>query len=112
MEINQQYYMYGIIVSYDWYEKWKNGNSNTIISKEKNLEFDENEIMVDNVSCVFYGRENKLIIIGKIIKKFETEAILVKELNSITETKIRKSVKNNFDLDGDFNYYFIKTFKK
>lgn len=110
MILSNQYYMYGIIMPYDWYKNWLESPAGTLQDIMNN--FDLREINDDDdISAVFYGRDNKSIIVGKIIEKFEdVESFVINELSVDEQEEIKASVKNNYGLIGEFNHYFIKTF--
>lgn len=101
-----QYYMYGIIVSLEWYNNWKQEKGNTIEAV-----INEGKTTVDDISCVFSGRDGKFLIIGKILEVFDDDKpIIVKELNEYNKLEIQSSVNKNFGLNGDFNHYFVKSY--
>lgn len=112
MILNNQYYMYGIIVSYDWYENWKKTKGISIDEFILKLKTDTiTPITVDDISTVFYGRNGKSIIIGKIIENFENvESLVINELSTDKQEEIKASVYENYGLSGEFNHYFIKSF--
>lgn len=110
MTINKQFYIYGTIVSYEWLEKWNIEKVGTVSEVIDEL-YDLKEITDDDISCIFYGRDGKSLIIGKIIKEFENEeAIIINELDDKTKKEIELSVKNNYNLTTEFNHYYIKTY--
>jgi hypothetical protein len=106
----KQYFMYGILVQQSWYKEWE---------KQSGREFelvlaalDSSDDNVDDISCYFDTRDGKFLIIGK---KFDPindgSPIQVDELSDMQKWEIEYSVKLNFDLVGDFHYYFIKNYK-
>lgn len=108
MVVNE-YHIYGIIVSLEWYEKWKLVSGKYIVEVIKEIE--EGNVTVDDISCVFYGHDGKFLIIGKILQTFnDEEPIIIDELNVDSKSLIESSVKKNFGLNGEFNQYFVKTY--
>ena len=94
MEQLNQYFMYGILVPYDKFKDWN---------------LDAND---DDISCIFNGRDGKFLIIGKILEKTNDDnPIIIPELEDIEKYIIEKSVQEQFGLEGDFHYYFVKNYK-
>ena len=113
MEINmskkEQYFMYGILVQHSWYKAWK---TQTGRSLEGFLaEVDQNDDAGD-ISCYFDTRDGKFIIIGKRFEMInDGSPIEVPELTVMEKYLIELSISENFNLEGDFHYYFIKNYK-
>lgn len=102
-----QYYMYGIITTKSWYDGWK-----LEIGRDVDTVINEGETTVDDISCVFYSRDGKFLIIGKIIETFDGDKpIEINELNDDEKHAIETSVLNNFNLKGEFHHYFVKSLK-
>jgi len=105
----EQYFMYGILVQQSWYKNWQ---TQTGRSLEGFLADVDNTEAVEDLSCYFDTRDGKFLIIGK---RFETinegSPIEVPELNRIEKNDIESLVNGNFNLTGDFHYYFIKNYK-
>lgn len=100
--------MYGIIASHYWYEAWKNE-----IGRDVETVVNEGETSVDDISCVFYSRDGKFLILGKIIESFDgNKPIIVNELSEEEKLSIEASVLKNFNIDGEFHHYFVKKFNK
>jgi hypothetical protein len=104
MSTINQYFMYGISVSYDWYKEWEAGTGR--------------KFPVGNygrVFCLFDSRDGKYIIIGKILEETnednpylgEKKPLVVPTLEEVDEVIIQNSVWNEFGLKGKFYYYFI-----
>jgi hypothetical protein len=103
----KQYFMYGICVPQNWYKDWEQQTGRNF--QDALFHIDDT---VDDISCYFDTRDGKFIIIGK---KFDPindgNPIIVPELSDMEKYEIEMSVKLNFDLVGDFHYYFIKNYK-
>ena len=106
----KQYFMYGILVQQSWYKEWE---------KQSGREFelvlaalDSSDDNVDDISCYFDTRDGKFLIIGKRFEPInDGNPIEVPELNRLEKNNIESSVAGNFNLTGDFHYYFIKNYK-
>jgi len=100
-----QYFMYGISIPYKQYKEWEVGTGR--------------KFPVGNygdIFCLFDGRDGKYVIIGKVLEKTDEnhpaymgakEPLIVPELEMIDEIIIQNSVKQQFDIEGEFHYYFI-----
>ena len=84
-----EYFMYGILVPYDKFKNW-------------NLD------AIDDISCIFNGRDGKFLIIGKILEKTNDDnPIIIPELEEVDKIIIQNSVKEQFGLEGESHYYFV-----
>ena len=110
MSKKEQYFMYGILVPQAWYKRWEKESGREFELVLAAMAMDEDK--VDDISCFFGTRDGKFLIIGK---KFEPindgNPIQVDELSDMQKFEIEYSVKLNFDLVGDFHYYFMKNYK-
>lgn len=121
-QINQ-YFMYGILVPYDWYKEWE---------KKSGKDFHDtfNEFMNDNaydtiikhkdgIFCLFNGRDGRYIIIGKVLEKTEDDdpflgngnPLVVPEIEIADKAEIENAVYRYFELEGDFHYYFVTHYR-
>ena len=99
-----QYFMYGIAVPYNWYKGWEAGTGRKFPAG-----------IYGDVFCLFDGRDGKYLIVGKILesnfpdKEYmgEKEPLVVPELSESDKFIIQASIKEKFDLKGEFHYYFI-----
>ena len=93
--IDYQYFIYGTLVSSEWYKNWK--------------ENEDEKFFDDDISVSFSGRDGKHLIIGRILNETNNEyPIVVPELDEVDRLIIMNSVKKNYGLEGEFHYYFIK----
>ena len=99
MNKTNQYFMYGIVVSYDEYSETK--TSNTIEELLKNS---------DDVQGIFTGRYKDFVILGKILEYVDNSENLyvIPKLNSFEERIIGKEIKKKFGIEGERHYYFIR----
>ena len=103
-----EYFVYGILVPYNWYKEWEEKNHRNFHSAFADyIGFNaENDI-----ACLFDNRDEKFIIIGKILEKVNNDnPIIIPELDDINMELIRYSIKSIFGLEGDFHYYFVKKY--
>lgn len=104
MERPDQYFMYGILVPYKKYKKWEEGTGRKFPVG-----------IYGNIFCLFDGRDGKYVIIGRVLDKTNNdkpylgarEPLIVPELEKADEFIIQNSVKEEFDIEGEFHYYFI-----
>lgn len=93
-----QYFIYGLLVQLNTQEKWNlSGN--------------------EDISCLFNTRDGESVIIGRILKQSTNNnpllgldkpiAINDLKLPEVDELIIQASVEKNFDVTGDFHYYFV-----
>jgi hypothetical protein len=118
---SKQYFMYGIYLPFKWYEEWELNNK---ISFHKTYEkfmnediFIDNENIDENIYCLFDGRDGRFIIIGRVLDKSNDnemlgtdEPIKIPELSNFEILYIKSLVKKNFNVDGEFHYYFVTKF--
>jgi len=99
MNKTNQYFMYGIVVSYDEYLETK--ITNTIEELLKNS---------DDIQGIFTGRYKDFVILGKILEYVDNSKNLyvVPKLNSAEEFMIRKEIRKKFGIEGECHYYFIR----
>lgn len=97
---NEQYFMYGVMVSYQSYLDMK-----TLYVVDDVFKCDE------GIQGIFTGRGGDFMIIGQVLKTIEAndrEAHVVPELNEANMSIIRGLVKKKYGYEGEFHYYFIK----
>ena len=103
-----QYFMYGISIPYKQYKEWEVGTGR--------------KFPVGNygdIFCLFDGRDGKYLIIGRVLEKTnesnpylgEKEPFIVPELDEVEKVIIRNSVKQQFDLEGEFHYFFVTNYR-
>jgi len=114
-----QYFMYGICLPYNWHKEWESETG-----KDFHDTFDE--FMQDNaferkvnhkegIFCLFDGRDGRYIIIGRVLEKSDDDfrylgsnkPITIPNLTDIEKEYIQNSVKKYFNLDKEFNFYFV-----
>lgn len=96
MARTNQYFIYGTVVQLDKQEKWDLGGD-------------------EDISCLFNTRNGECVIIGRILERSGKELLGQSEPLSIDELKmhesdeliVRKSVEKQFDIKGEFHYYFV-----
>ena len=111
-----QYFMYGILVPYNWYRKWEQGTGRSFHAVF--ADFMNDDVDTDDISCLFDGRDGRFIIIGKVLERSADDEYLgsdqpirVPEFDEIDKIGIRESVKKNFDLEGQFHFYFVTQYR-
>jgi len=88
----RQYIIYGIVVPYmkELIEMY--GQQNDIFG-------------------IFYGRDGKFIILGKILVESDSfgtdKPFIIPNLNKIDELIVQQQVFEKFGVEGKFNYYFV-----
>jgi hypothetical protein len=118
-QINQ-YFMYGILVPYKWRNEWeKKTNKNFYDTFEEFMDdsaFDSKIKHKDGIFCLCH--DYKFIIIGRVLKKSSDgeylgsdEPISVPLLGFEDKVEIENSVKKHFDLEGEFNFYFLTYYR-
>lgn len=101
MNKGNQYIMYGTLVSEKWYEEFKTKADNNI--------FPISEKFVGCITPMFYGRDGKFMIIGEILIKTDSdELITIPEINDERQAYIKNRVKELYNLNGEFHYYYLK----
>jgi len=96
----KQYIMYGILVPYNKFLGLGDNYGRLNISNNN-----------DEIRGVFTGRNGEFIIIGKVLDGINSkskEPIIVPELDEIDTIIIEKNIKEEYNLEGDFHYYFVK----
>lgn len=98
-EIMKQYFMYGVLVSYQSYLDIKTTHEIDDVLKGD-----------DNIRGIFSGRDKEFMIIGNVLETVENqdEAIVVPELNETKEIFVKSMVNKKYGIYGEFKYYFIK----
>ena len=97
--MKNQYFMYGVLISYQAYLELK-----TIISIEDVLKGD------DDVQGIFTGRNSDFLIIGKVLKNIDeqdTKPLIVPELQENEMIFIKSTINKKYGIHGHFNYYFV-----
>lgn len=108
MERPNQYFMYGISVPYNWYKKWEHGTGKKFPVG-----------IYGDIFCLFDGRDGKYIIIGRVLESTnddnpymgDKEPLIVPELDEVDKIIIQNFVKEQFDLEGEFHYYFVTQYR-
>lgn len=97
--MKNQYFMYGVIVSYQSYLNLRTTHVIDDVFKTDN-----------NIQGIFTGRDAEFIIVGKVLDIVEDdgEAQIVPELNDTEICIIRRLVEQKYGIKGDFHYYFVK----
>ena len=96
----KQYFMYGILVSYNTYLEL---NVNKTV--EDVLKGD------DGIQGIFTGRDGDFMIIGKVLGTVDEknkEPYEVPEIDICEQGGIEGSVYAQFGLEGEFHHYFIR----
>jgi len=95
----KQYFMYGVLVSYDTY-------LNIRTSKTVDDLLNGN----DDIHGIFTGRDGNFMLIGKVLKTVEDirEPHIVPEIDELEMLSIEKLVNEKYGFHGDFHYFFIK----
>lgn len=96
MKNTNQYFIYGTVVQLDKQDRWDLGGD-------------------EDISCLFNTRDGECVIIGRILKHSKNELLGSDEPLSIDDLKmhesdeliVRKSVEKQFDVTGEFHYYFV-----
>ena len=94
-----QYFMYGMVMSYKEYLDTK--MSDTIEDVLKSTE---------DVEGVFTGRDGDFVIIGRILETVDDESsypLIIPELLPEEENLTRVTIKEKYEITGDFHYYFV-----
>jgi hypothetical protein len=99
-----QYFMYGIAIPYKRYKEWEEGTGRKFPVG-----------IYGNIFCMFDGRDGKYIIIGRVLDKTTAdkpylgakEPLIVPELSKADEAIIKIEVYHDFNIEGEFHYYFI-----
>ena len=105
----EEYFVYGILVPYNWYLEWETKTGRGFYHTFAdfigfNSEYD--------IACLFDNRDGKFIIIGKILEKVnDNNPIIIPILADVDMFLIRNSIKSFFGLEGEFHYYFVKKYK-
>jgi len=114
-----QYFMYGTLVPYSWHREWEAKTGKDFYTTfEKYMEdksYDKLTRHKDGIFCLFDGRDGKFIIIGRVLKKSSADnpflgndiPFKVPMLEEHEKVIIEDSVYRHFDIDGEFNYYFV-----
>jgi len=93
-----KFFMYGHLITFN---DWLNKKGSYSIADS--LNFDE-----DDIRGIFTGKDGKFIILGKVLDCVNDDApYVVPELDEVDKHIIRIGVKDKFDFEGEFNYYFV-----
>ena len=95
----KQYFMYGVLVSYDTYL-----NTKTIKTVDDLLNGN------DDIHGIFTGRDGNFMLIGKVLKAVDDikEPHIVPEIDELEMLSIEKLVNEKYGFHGDFHYFFIQ----
>lgn len=97
MTKKNQYFMYGILVSFEKYLEMDTGNT-----VEEVLKVD------DGIQGIFSGRNGDFMIVGKVLPIEDNgNAQVIPELDEIEIISVKTKVNKKYKLHGDFHYYFI-----
>jgi hypothetical protein len=122
MNVNQ-YFMYGILVPYEWHVEWeeKTGKDfyETFYEFMHDNSFTTEVEHKEGIFCLFDGRDGRHIIIGRVLEKScndepflgNEKPIKVPELDDIEKMMIETNVERYFNLKGNFHYYFVTQFR-
>ena len=97
-----QYFMYGILVSYQAYLDIKTTHVIDDVLKGD-----------DGIQGIFTGRDKEFMIIGQVLETVENKegAVVVPELNPAQISVVRGMVNKKYGIHGEFHYYFITNTK-
>ena len=121
--VRNQYFMYGILMSYNWHKEWetKTGKNfyNTYEEFMSDNAYDTIIRHKDGIFCLFDGRDGKYIIIGRVLQKTgdddpflgNDKPLKVPELDEHEKMIIKNSVLKHFGFKGKFNFYFITHYR-
>jgi len=99
--MKKQYFMYGILVSYDTYLDTRTNDTIADVLNDDN----------DDIQGIFTGREGDFMIVGKVLKIVDNnnkEPLIIPELETVDELIIRNTVTERYGFKGEFHYYFIR----
>lgn len=114
-----QYFMYGICLPYNWHKEWENKTGkkfyDTFEEFMQDNAFERKVNHKDGIFCLFDGRDGRYIIIGRVLEKSDDDfrylgsnkPITIPILTDIEKEYIQNSVKKYFNLDKEFNFYFV-----
>lgn len=114
-----QYFMYGILMSYDWSKAWeKKTGKNFHETFDEFMNDDSYSELVrhkDGIFCLFDGRDGEYIIIGRVLNKTSCDEpflgdeapLKIPDLNEYERTIIEQTVHRHFKLKGSFGFYFV-----
>ncbi len=99
MTKNRQYFMYGILISF-----------NSYLDTKTNQTLDDVLKGDDYIQGIFTGRNGDFMIIGQILEIVEDndEPLIVPQLMSAEESLTRVTIEERYGIYGEFHYYFIK----
>jgi hypothetical protein len=100
MSKTNQYFMCGILLSYNTYLETKTGD--TIEDVLKNT---------DDIEGIFTGRNGDFVIIGRILEIVDgksSEPLVVPQLLAEEESLTKVTIEEKFGITGEYHYYFIK----
>lgn len=114
-----QYFMYGILMPYEWHKKWEKETGKDFYNTFENFmhtnAYTTKVEHRDGIFCLFDGRDGSYIIIGKVLEKTDDDdpflglgkPIRVPDLGDVEKTYIENSVFKHFGLGGEFHFYFV-----
>jgi len=100
MSERKQYFMYGVLVSFNSYLDIRN-----------NLTLEDVLKQDDDLQGIFTGRDGDFMIVGKILKTIvgeDKEPHVIPEISDVDMLIIETMVNKKYGIYGDFYYYFIK----
>lgn len=104
--MKRDFFIYGTIVSHDWYKQWE-----TITGLNFQSMLDRIVDGEENITGVFDNRGQGYLIIGKIFETINSNLpIIVPEIGDVEKYIIENTIKHRFDLSTEFNFYFIKNY--
>ena len=98
--MNNQYFMYGMLVSYNTYLETRTKNTIADVLNDND----------DDIQGIFTGRNGDFMIVGKVLNmvNYENkEPLIVPELEVVDELIIRNTVIERYGFNGEFHYYLI-----
>ena len=99
MSKTNQYFIYGILLSYNTYLETKTGETIDDVLKNTN-----------DVEGIFTGRDGDFVIIGRILETVDgesSEPIIIPQLLAEEESLTRVTIEEKFGITGEFHYYFV-----
>lgn len=115
--------MYGILMPYEWHREWEAKTGKDFYGTfEKYMEdrsYEEITKHKEGIFCLFDGRDGRYIIIGRVLQRGDEDQPFLGEnrpykvplLEDYEQVIIEDAVFRHFDLQGEFNYYFVTHYK-
>ena len=99
MNEKKEYFMYGILVSYQDYLDIKTTHVIDDVFKSN-----------DNIQGIFTGKDAEFIIIGQVLDTVESksDAQIVPEISDTDMHMVKCLVNKKYGIYGEYHYYFVK----